>query len=381
MIPLEKNRETWQELRDTFGQIFEHVFDAVIVFKGDGSIIFHNPAALLLFGYTAETFNGTTLEKLIPTYAEYLRNHAHTLNDSPVFEPGEIELTKKDGSQLIVLLRLFKASAVEWVAILHDKTLAKKVKNELYHKTSKLENINYQMEQFLYSASHELRAPATTILGLANLLTLETSNKTILDYTEKIKNTAEKLELITRDLVGFARISYSRKQVKKIDLVQAFQETTQAVSVAFPTVAFRTNISVKGDYPFYSNPDRIKIILENLVKNSFQFFDFNKSELTLSLLIELEAECTKLELTDNGIGIGKIHQDKIFRIFYKATERAHGAGLGLFIVKEALLELKGDITVESEIGMGTRICLRIPNGHMGRLKSRKLQLSQHQHKQ
>jgi PAS domain S-box-containing protein len=381
MMPLEKSMETPHERKHTFGQIFDHVFDAVIVFKGDGSIIFLNPAALLLFGYTSETLNGAGIEKLIPPCAEYLRTHSHTLSGPSAFEPGEIELTKKDGSRLIVLLRLYKATADEWVAILYDKTLLKKVKNELYHKTTKLENMNYQMEQFLYSASHELRAPATTILGLANLLTLETSDKTILDYTEKIKNTAEKLELITRDLVGFARISYSRKQVKKIDLVQVFQETIQAISMSFPAIVWRTNISVKGDYPFYSNPDRIKIILENLVKNSFQFSDFNKPELTLALLIELETDYTKLELTDNGIGIGKIHLDKIFRIFYKATERSHGAGLGLFIVKEALLELNGDITVESEIGMGTKVCLRIPNSHMGRLKSRKLQLTQRQGKQ
>jgi PAS domain S-box-containing protein len=365
-----------------FWEISKHIFDAIIVFKSNGTIVSVNPAAEFKCGFQAFEFQELSMWELIPKCNQYLEsNHGFTptVGHSQFIEIEDTEILRKGGTYFSAVLRLIKLFSPHnefWVAVLRDISNYKTLQHELYQKTTKLETITYQMEQFLYNASHELRSPATTILGLVNLVKFETTDPTILDYTQKIKESAERLELITQDLVNFARTTYSFSAIKKIDITQLFSEIVESVKPAYPELKSRVNLKSKGDYPFYSNTERLKIILENLVKNVFQFADRNKPDLLVTFSVELEPDYTSITLTDNGIGIGKIHHSKIFRMFYRATERSKGAGLGLFIVKEALNELKGEITIDSEIGLGTTVRIRIPNGHKGRLKSRKMQLGQ-----
>ena len=68
-----------------------------------------------------------------------------------------------------------------------------------------------------------------------------------------------------------------------------------------------------------------------------------------------------LEIADNGIGIDTQHQSKIFDMFFRATEKASGSGLGLFIVKETMEKLRGEITISSELGKGTTFSIKIPS--------------------
>ena len=82
----------------------------------------------------------------------------------------------------------------------------------------------------------------------------------------------------------------------------------------------------------------------------------------LKIKIEVGIRETKIEFRDNGIGIKSEHMNKIFNMFYRATDRSQGSGLGMYIVKQAVEKLNGTISLKSEYGVGTRIKIVLPNG-------------------
>ena len=104
---------------------------------------------------------------------------------------------------------------------------------------------------------------------------------------------------------------------------------------------------VSGVFPFFSDPDRLEIVIDNLISNAINFYDSNKARPFIKIHITLKKDVAVLEFIDNGIGIGKQHIDHIFNMFYKASHYSKGAGLGLFIVKETLEKMGGLIEVET----------------------------------
>jgi signal transduction histidine kinase len=235
------------------------------------------------------------------------------------------------------------------------------LKTRLRSKNEELKEVNSKMEKFLYSTSHDLRSPLSSILGLINLMRLETKDPEILDYIGKIEGSAVKLDRIVQDLRGFSNTSYKSKKIQRIVL----EDLTQKVIASYHgTEYFRQihfEITAHEREPFFSDAESIEIILDNIIRNAIHFYDANKVRPFVRIAIGTDAKELQLEVMDNGIGISKMHQSLIFDMFYKASHQSRGAGLGLYIVKESIQQLKGSVTVESEIGFGSIFRFRIPN--------------------
>jgi PAS domain S-box-containing protein len=239
-------------------------------------------------------------------------------------------------------------------------------------KNKELEKVNATMEKFLYSTSHDLRSPISSILGLVNLMRLETPDKVLRDYIEKIEISAFRLDMIIRDLMGFTKTSYQRAKTRRVKMKEFVSSIVNryAHEPNFSKILFE--ITAREKFPFYTDQERVEIILDNIVRNAFHFYDLNKAHSFVRITILVDATDAYIEILDNGIGIGKAHQSQIFNMFYKASTLSKGAGLGLYIVKESLHQLNGSVSVESEIGFGSLFKVRIPNHNKGRLICRKL---------
>lgn len=239
-----------------------------------------------------------------------------------------------------------------------------------------LAKVNSQMEKFLYSTSHDLRSPITTIMGLVNLLRIETTDQTVLNYVAKVEASATKLDKIIRDIMTFSRATYQRLTSDRIDFEPLIWKILNNYRTEPAFRRIHIEVKVDSDRVFYNDIDRMEIILENILRNSLQFFDANKARPFIHVNIRFDDANAYLEIIDNGIGIGKQHLESIFNMFYKASHVSKGAGLGLFIVKESVNQLHGTIQVESEIGFGSVFRITIPDDHKGRLINRKKQLRQ-----
>src|SRR5690606_26696714 len=120
-------------------------------------------------------------------------------------------------------------------------------------------------------------------------------------------------------------------------------------------------ISIDGQNQFYSDRYRLSLILNNLISNAIKYADSSKDVSFIKISIRLHPEKALLVFRDNGIGIENNYMQKVFNMFFRATSTNDGAGLGLYIVKEAVEKLGGSIELESEMGSGTQFRIELPN--------------------
>jgi signal transduction histidine kinase len=120
-------------------------------------------------------------------------------------------------------------------------------------------------------------------------------------------------------------------------------------------------VEVTEQLDFYSDLSRIKIIFNNLMSNAVKYMNTRSAEPYISVRISKATQGVNMVVEDNGIGIKQEHLSRIFDMFFRATTQATGSGLGLYIVKEAVNRLKGDISISSQQGLGTRFDIYLPD--------------------
>jgi two-component system sensor histidine kinase/response regulator len=112
---------------------------------------------------------------------------------------------------------------------------------------------------------------------------------------------------------------------------------------------------------FKADEFRVQIILNNLLLNAIKYQTRDRSDQSVSVDVRFSDNKSIVSVSDNGIGIDSEHLDKIFNMFYRATQEKPGSGLGLYIVKEAIDKIGGSIEVESKMGVGSTFTIIIPN--------------------
>jgi signal transduction histidine kinase len=113
---------------------------------------------------------------------------------------------------------------------------------------------------------------------------------------------------------------------------------------------------------FYSDPKRISIFLNNLLSNSIKYQTYSGDRKPrIDVRITTKEDKAIIIVEDNGIGIQEEYVSKIFNMFFRASEKSFGSGLGLYIVKQSVEKLGGSIQVESKLNRGTKFTVVLPN--------------------
>lgn len=156
----------------------------------------------------------------------------------------------------------------------------------------------------------------------------------------------------------------SRKDIlfEPIDFEQLISETAEQLTLAENETAVLWKVEVSGQHNrFHSDRRRLQIIFNNLLSNALKFRDFKKNQLVIEIQVGINPQGAQIQVADNGIGIAEQYLDKIFNMFYRATEQNPGSGLGLYITREVVNKLAGTIQVHSEICKYTRFTVWVPN--------------------
>ena len=229
-------------------------------------------------------------------------------------------------------------------------------------RTQKLEKSNSELDRFVYSASHDLSAPLKSMKGLLNLAKVDLDNNTLL-YLEKLSTSIEKLEDVIQNLIQFSRNARQEVRKEPINLekiINELQEELIYVDAENESEAISCNIQVDDDFELQSDPVRVKIILSNLLSNAIKYRHENKA---CQILIKgyNKAGRPTITVTDNGIGIEPVYQAKIFDMFYRATTKSMGSGLGLYIVKESSEKINARVYVASTPEKGSTFTVEFNN--------------------
>lgn len=226
---------------------------------------------------------------------------------------------------------------------------------------TELQKTNHELDYFVYSVSHDLRSPLSTILGLLNVAEMEEPESKIIPHVRMVRDQVNRLDYFIRDILDYFSNARSESPFEKIDFQKLIEETKNNLKSPTQTWPVQINLDISGDFEFFSDRSRLEIIFKNLISNSIKYQDFNKESCVITIKIEMTSKQAKVTYSDNGIGIEKSHLPKIFNMFYRASANSKGSGLGLYIVREAIYKLGGSIKVNSELGAYTVFDMVIPN--------------------
>lgn len=231
---------------------------------------------------------------------------------------------------------------------------------ELKATLEELSERNFELDQLMYKTSHDLRSPLSSIMGLVNLANLDKDSASRDNYLAKIGGRIKKLDEFIRSMLDYARVNRIEIAPEMIDLNAMASNCIRELEYLENFQSIQTDVRVKKSVPFKSDPLRLKIIFSNIISNAYKYRNPEANSF-LTIKIDVNHEMAKIEFKDNGIGIKPEHLDKICNMFYRATDRSQGSGLGMYIVKQAVDRLNGDLSIKSEYGKGTQIKVALPN--------------------
>lgn len=339
-------------------QLFQNIPMAVVLLNDMGKVEQVNKGFEEMFGYSLEELQGKSINDFI--VPEELVHEGVDLNNLITRNRiVSIETIRKhrNGKLINVILYgmpvMLENETLGIYGVYVDFTDRKKVEEELKVRNTELDN-------FVYKVSHDLRAPLSSILGLVNLARLPGNTDNPMDYIDIIGEKVEHLDHFIGDVLSHSKNLKMEVTTCKVDLAQIINRTFNELNYLQGAVEMSRIIKIEG-IDFYSDPWRISEILRNLISNAIKYrkLDDTTPEITVKILVDhLRAE---ISFADNGIGIDETNLAKIFEMFYRATEQSDGSGIGLYIVKNAVDKLGGQITVASQFGYGTRFNIIVPN--------------------
>ena len=234
-----------------------------------------------------------------------------------------------------------------------DITDRMKVEDELKIRNAELDN-------FVYKVSHDLRAPLSSILGLVNLAKLPGNTDNPLEYIEIIGGKVEHLDHFIGDVLSHSKNLKMEVTINKVDFAHVIDRTFNDLSYLESASEISRVIRIDG-IDFYSDPWRISEIFRNLISNAIKYRQTEGVQSEVSIKVHVDHLRAEISFADNGIGIDEANLNKIFEMFYRATEQSDGSGIGLYIVKNAVDKLAGQISVSSRPGHGTRFNIVLSN--------------------
>jgi signal transduction histidine kinase len=234
---------------------------------------------------------------------------------------------------------------------------------QLKQRNKQLRKVNKELDHFLYSTAHDLRSPLTSLSGLVHIMRLENKQPELGHYFDRMDKSIQRQEIFIAQIASFSKNKIMKIKSEKIDLNSLLSEVIEYHHFipGADRIQKHVNIHNPDALPFYSDHNRITILVNNLLSNAIRYADLSKPNPFIQVDIKIRKTEITIDFSDNGIGIAQEHIDKIFDMFYRAHSDSKGSGLGLFIFYKTIKRMNGTVEVASEEGKGTSFHIRLPN--------------------
>lgn len=246
--------------------------------------------------------------------------------------------------------------------LIENQLETEKLAHEVNEKNQILEKTNEELDRFVYSTSHDLRSPLASIMGLISLteMSKEPIPEEVQGYLVLMKDRINNLDGFIQDIIDYSRNT-------RVDLVLVETDIAKLVQDVVLNNGFLENaakVKVKTDINIHKelavDNMRLSRVLNNLVSNAIKYNDLQKENPCVTIEGFVEDSHLIIKVKDSGKGIHPDIQDKIFDMFYRGTDTKGGSGLGLYITREMVQKMKGDLSFTSENGLGTTFEVTIP---------------------
>jgi len=359
-----------QGSEERFRAVTETASDAVISADGRGDIIYFNPAAQRIFGYSVEEAVNQPLILLMPerfheAHQRGLRRFLKTGEAHVIGKTVELAGKRKDGTEFPLELSLsswkvgeeifFSGMARDITQRRQAEERIQQLHRDLQQRAVELEATNCELEAFSYSVSHDLRSPLRSIDGFGQALLEDCASR--LDdqgrhYLNRIRSSTQHMGQLIDDLLKLSRATRTEIRREPVDLTQLAQSVITGLEIAEPDrkVECRVQASMVVD----GDPRLLRIVLENLIGNAWKF-----TSRTAQARIDMAsfpdgADNRAYYVRDNGAGFDMAYVDKLFGVFQRLHTPAEfpGTGIGLATVQRIIHRHGGRAWAESEGGKG-----------------------------
>ncbi len=225
-------------------------------------------------------------------------------------------------------------------------------------RTQELKQAYKELDTFFYRSSHDFRRPLTTFMGLAEVAKVTLKDPIALELFDRVNETARNLDKMLFKLQSISDVGSNELIYKEVSVKDLFELELNNFKDELSKHRIQTTVSVTCNQTFYSYPALVRIIVQNLIENAIRFSNVAAPVIQLSAF-ERNDEVV-IQIKDNGQGIEPQYQDRVFDMYFRASEMSNGNGLGLYIVKKTVLKLNGRVELESEPGKGTTIRVFFP---------------------
>ncbi|MFM7858801.1 MAG: sensor histidine kinase, partial [Flammeovirgaceae bacterium] len=284
------------------------------------------------------------------------------------FAPGYLEFVFR----VTLLVTIFFNSFLVYLAIrlnfLSESRLEKSAL-QVQEKNNELVKVNRELDRFVYSASHDLKSPISSLLGLVNLSRLIRDPAELTSHFNMMEERLIHLEKFISDIANYSRNARQTLRLSTVNVRKLIDNYLTGLKHLPEAQSIKVKIEVPHDLTIISDETRLEMVLGNIISNAFKYCDLSKQSSFVTIKATTNDSTLEIEIEDNGIGIPNDYLDKIFEMFTRAHEAAKGAGLGLYIVKETLLKLHGSIEVESNLGVGSKFTLQLPKHYASDLSN------------
>jgi signal transduction histidine kinase len=255
----------------------------------------------------------------------------------------------------LITTRVLQKRQMELARLVDERTA------ELAEANANLRARNQELDQFVYSTSHDLSAPLKSIRGLINIAHYESDIAAQKSLLERMNKSVVKLETFIRDVISYSRNARLDIVNNEINLKMLVLEIMDHISNLEYFHKIKFDIQIAEDCKILTDETRLRIILNNLISNAVKFQRFEEEvDPVVGISYIFESGRHRIQVWDNGLGIAPEYIDKIFNMFYRANIYSDGSGLGLYILSETIKKLSGEVTVQSEEGKGSKFVVSFP---------------------
>ncbi len=370
---LENRSKELAESEEKFRLISTAAQDAITIIGTEQQVIYWNPAAEKIFGYTAGEALGNNLHLLI-TPTQY-RAAAHS-GFEHFLDSGEGEVIgktfettalRKNGDEFPVELSI---SAVKlqnsWHAlgIVRDITARKKTEQILQEKTQALLRSNTDLERFAYSVSHDMRQPLRAVSGHLQLLQMGLKEK--LDEENRVNlafalDGAKRMDSMIVSLLEYSRVGRKTDAKQRMRSRESLDEALEFLAPAIRQE--KAAVGVGGEWPeVHASRDELLRLFQNLIGNAVHYHEPGQAP-RIEIESSVAANTWRVRVRDYGIGIDPRRIDQLFHFFSRlqSRERFEGTGMGLALCRRIVEHHNGRIWVESEgEGRGSTFIFELP---------------------
>jgi signal transduction histidine kinase len=232
---------------------------------------------------------------------------------------------------------------------------------ELRSSNNMLTKVNEELDRFVYSTSHDLRAPLSSVAGLINLASNSSDPEEVKSYLTMMKTRVGSLDKFIKDITDYARNNRLQLAYDRVNIHELALEVWDSLKYSQDAQGIEFLVEIPDDLQMVNDRNRLRVVLTNLISNAIRYHDQRKEQRYIRLFHQVTPTSFSLHVEDNGQGIPPEVQQRVFDMFFRGNESSQGSGLGLYIVRETVGKLSGSVQLSSVPREGTTFTISLPH--------------------